>query len=190
MENLVTLFAVLAILGLFVIGIHNSILKNYNLVKRAWADVLVQERQRGRIIEELEKVLQKHTTYESSVQENITRLRQGIDKLDENIIDTRQQHKIDTINQELMKQIHVAVENYPELKASESFAKYMNEITNQENNVGAALRIFNANVADFNSQIQSIPTNIINNQLTKKQVIETFKDKKASKSFDYTPNID
>ncbi len=188
--ELLIILAVFAVLGLYVMLTYNKIIACYNSVKQAWADVLVQERQRGRIIVELEKILDKHTAYEKSVQENITRLRQGLAGLNENTIDPKAQNNVDLAHKELMKSISVAVENYPELKASESFAKMMNEISNQEENVGAALRIFNANVNDFNSLIQSVPSNVVNNVFHKKLPIDTFSDKTASASFDYKPNFD
>lgn len=183
----------LGILVLFVIVVivfYNAIINAYNAVKRAWADVLTQERQRGRIIPELEKVLQQHTDYESDLQTKITQLRQGIDALDEQLIDPQQQREVSMASKELLKSIHVAVENYPDLQASQSFAKYMDEITNQEDNVGAALRIFNQNVEEYNATLERFPSNIINNVVTKKEIIHVFHDESASQSFDYKPNFD
>lgn len=177
------------ILILVIVYLYNQIVNVYNSVRRAWADVLTQERQRGRIIPELEKALKEHTDFESDLQTKITKLRQGIDSLRDDEIDTQKYREITQVSKELMGSINVAVENYPNLKASESFAKYMHEITNQEDNVGAALRIFNQNVEEFNSLLQRIPTNLINSWFNKKAIIEVFSDQTAESSFDYKPNF-
>ncbi len=135
-------------------------------------------------------MLQQHSAYEGKVLEQITKLRQGIAELSDDKIDAKKQNEISNTNKELMKSLSIAVENYPELQASQSFAKQLQEITNQEENVGAALRIFNRNVANFNSLIQGFPGNIINSIFNNKKTINVFFDTEAASSFEYKPNFD
>lgn len=47
--------------------------------------------------------------------------------------------------------------NYPELKANEIYLKMMNEIEEQNENVGAAITIFNRNVSNYLIIIQVFP---------------------------------
>ena len=65
----------------------------------------------------------------------------------------------------------------------------MYEVTEQEDNVGAAVRIFNQNVANFNAYIQSFPNNLVNRFFNKKQAIEIFTDSKAQAEFEYKPKF-
>ena len=181
--------AILVVVAIIVFSIYNAIVKEHNAVQRGWADVLTQERQRSRIIPELDRVLQQHQDYEKDLLPKITALRQGINALQDNKIDTKLQNDVDQASQALMKGLHVAVEAYPELKASESFAKFMYEITEQEENVGAAVRIFNQNVATFNGCIQSFPNNLVNSFFNKKETIEVFSDSKAQAEFEYKPKF-
>ncbi|MCL1044510.1 LemA family protein [Shewanella sp. 1_MG-2023] len=184
------IFLAVIILGAIIIfSIYNAIVKEHNAVQRGWADVLTQERQRSRIIPELDRVLQEHKDYEMELLPKITALRKGINALQDNNIDTKLQSDVDKASQELIKGINVAVEAYPELKASESFSKFMSEITEQEENVGAAVRIFNQNVANFNNCIQAFPNNMVNGMFNKKQVIEVFTDSKAQAAFEYKPKF-
>ncbi len=182
--------AVIAGIIITVIKEYNAIFSYYNDAERAWSDVLAQERQRAKIVEQLAEVLQQHTAYEGKVLEQITKLRQGIAELSDDKIDTKKQNEISNTNKELMKSLSIAVENYPELQASQSFAKQMQEIINQEENVSAALRIFNRNVADFNSLIQGFPGNIINGTFNNKKTIDAFFDTQSASSFDYKPKFD
>ncbi|ARD23507.1 MULTISPECIES: LemA family protein [Shewanella] len=189
MEMSYVILAVIVVIAIIMLTIYNAIVKEHNAVQRGWADVLTQERQRSRIIPELDRVLQEHKDYESDLLPKITALRQGINALQDNNIDPKLQSQVDKASQELIKGINVAVEAYPELKASESFAKFMGEITEQEENVGAAVRIFNQNVANFNNCIQAFPNNIVNSLFNKKQVIEVFTDSKAQAAFEYKPKF-
>jgi LemA protein len=189
MNAFLIMMAIMVIIAIAVFSIYNAIVKEHNAVQRGWADVIAQERQRSRIIPELDRVLQQHQDYEKELLPKITALRQGINALQDNNIDTKLQNQVDQASQELIKGIHVAVEAYPELKASESFAKFMYEITEQEENVGAAVRIFNQNVANFNACIQSFPNNIVNGFFNKKQTIEIFSDSKAQAAFEYKPKF-
>ncbi len=54
-------------------------------------------------------------------------------------------------------------ENYPDLKASQLYNNLMSEISEQQENIGAApIRIFNQNVEDFNNGIEVFPNSLIN----------------------------
>ena len=66
------------------------------------------------------------------------------------------------MSKELIRSLNVVVENYPELKADTLYGKMMDDIQEQNENVGAAISIFNRNVEVFNNQIEVFPNNIIN----------------------------
>jgi LemA protein len=65
----------------------------------------------------------------------------------------------------------------------------MREIAEQQENVGAAIRIFNQNVEDFNNGIEQFPNSVINNMLNKKEKLNTFRDEEAESGFEYKPNF-
>ncbi len=52
-------------------------------------------------------------------------------------------------------------ENYPELRASEQFTQLQTSLNSIEDNIQNARRYYNAVVRDFNTRVQSFPTNII-----------------------------
>ena len=89
----------------------------------------------------------------------------------------------------LLQGLKVTVEAYPELKASDVYLKVMAEISEQQEQIAAAIRIFNQNVEDFNNGIQMFPGSLVNSFLNKKSKVETFSDSQASSGFDYKPNV-
>ena len=53
--------------------------------------------------------------------------------------------------------LFAVAEAYPDLKASESFLRLQNELTDTEDKVAAARRYYNATVMRFNTKLQSFP---------------------------------
>ena len=67
------------------------------------------------------------------------------------------------LSQALGKLIAVS-EAYPQLRATENFQQLQNELTNTEDQISAARRIYNGNVQSYNSSIQVFPNSIIAGQ--------------------------
>lgn len=183
------LFGLPLIIIIMVISSYNSIIKTYNIVKRSWADVNTYERQKVNILDSLEPLVSQYTSHESSTMKDITALRQNILNLDKNELDTDALSKVQQGTDQLIKGLSVTVESYPDLKANTIFLNLMTQIKSQNENVGAAISIYNRNVEMFNSKIESIPTNIVNGLLTKKTRVQEFKDSSAEKNIEYQPNF-
>jgi LemA protein len=60
-----------------------------------------------------------------------------------------------------LRSLLAVVENYPDLKASGNFLKLQEELANTEDRIQAARRFFNANVRDYNTRLEVIPSNIV-----------------------------
>ena len=89
----------------------------------------------------------------------------------------------------LLNGLYAVAENYPVLKASDLYRGLMAEISEQHQNISAAIRIFNSNVEDFNNGIEMFPHSLVNSLFNKKHKLATFKDTQAESSFEYRPDI-
>jgi LemA protein len=58
------------------------------------------------------------------------------------------------------RQLLAVAENYPQLKASELFLNLQEQLTTTEDKVEFSRRFYNGNVRDFNTALQTFPTNI------------------------------
>lgn len=181
--------AIFVLMFIWGIAIRNNIVRYFNATKRAWAEVANFEVQKAKILGNLEQVLTKYTEFEKSTLEKVTELRQQILHLNLNHTDVSQLQHIEKLSQDLIKNLNVVVENYPELKADQIYLKMMDEIQEQNENVGAAITIFNRNVEEFNNTIQVFPNNLINTLTLSKKVIRPFSDPILLKNFDYRPNF-
>ena len=176
-------------LVILAIMIRNTIVRHHNASIRAWSDVASYERQKIKILDGLQTLVEQYSSFEQGTLEKVTELRRNILNLNINSTDVSQLQRIESLNQELMRSLNVVVENYPELKANEIYLKMMNEIEEQNENVGAAITIFNRNVELFNNYIQVFPNNIINTLTLSKKAIRPFRDHAATQNFDYRPNF-
>lgn len=172
-----------------IIMIRNTIVRHHNATIRAWSDVASYERQKLKILDGLQPLVEQYSSFEQGTLTKVTELRQNIMNLNLNNADISQLQKIESLNKELMRSLNVVIENYPELKADAIYLKMMNEIEEQNENVGAAITIYNRNVELFNNQIQIFPHNIINNMFLRKKAIRPFKDQTVTNNFDYRPNF-
>ena len=176
-------------LVILAIMIRNTIVRHHNASIRAWSDVASYERQKIKILDGLQTLVEQYSSFEQGTLEKVTELRRNILNLNINSTDVSQLQRIESLNQELMRSLNVVVENYPELKANEIYLKMMNEIEEQNENVGAAITIFNRNVELFNNYIQVFSNNIINTLTLSKKAIRPFRDQAATQNFDYRPNF-
>ena len=60
-----------------------------------------------------------------------------------------------------LRTLFAVAENYPKLKANETFTKLQEELIKTEDQIAAARRIYNANTTEYNTRIQVLPNNII-----------------------------
>lgn len=187
--DMIIFLVVIGVVAIFIISSYNGIISSYNMVKRAWADVNVYEKQKVSILDGLEPLVEQYSGHESNTLKEITALRENIAGLGEGEINTETLGKVQRGTNELMKGLNVTLESYPDLKANTIYLDLMSQIKDQNENVGAAISIFNRNVARFNVKIESVPTNIINNMFAKKDRINEFSDQAAASNIGYSPNF-
>lgn len=102
------------------------------------------------------------------------------------VIKLRKDMSIKEINEanhamdENLKKINVVAENYPELKSSDNYKTLQQSITDVEEHLQAARRLYNSNVSLYNQLLVSFPTSSIakNKGMTKKEFFEADELKK------------
>ena len=60
----------------------------------------------------------------------------------------------------MLKNLFVAVENYPDLKASQNFLDLQNQLVEIEDQLQFARRYYNGAVRNYNIRVESFPSNI------------------------------
>lgn len=176
------------IMLIIVIICYNMIISNKNAVVRAWADVITYERQKNNILGDLEQAIKGYQAYEGDLQVKITLLRTALKEIKLDELNNKILKEVEEQTRALIKGINLALENYPNLKAVTLVQKFMKELAKQQENIAAAITIFNKNVEEFNNSIELFPGHLVNNFLNKLVTIEPFVDQQALAAFEYKLN--
>ena len=147
----------LVVAVLWVIGIYNGLVRLNNRTKEAWSDIDVQLKRRHDLIPNLVATVKGYATHERELFEKVTQARAAA----VNAGSLPEKAQAENALTGALKTVFAVAENYPELKASENFAKLQDELSDTENKIQAARRFYNSNARDFNIKIQTFPNNII-----------------------------
>lgn len=81
---------------------------------------------------------------------------------------------------QLFKDVRLLAESYPDLKASQNFVQLQNSITDVEEHLQAARRLYNANVTSYNRRLIVFPSSIVAGicGMTKREFFEAEENKR------------
>jgi len=159
------LIGLIVVIILWVIGVFNSLVRLKNQTQEAWADIDVQLKRRYDLIPNLVSTVKGYAQHERELFEKVTEARSRAMQAQ----GPEEKGKAENMLSGTLKSLFAIAENYPNLKANENFAKLQDELSDTENKIQAARRFYNGNVRDFNTKIQSFPTNTIAGMLNFKQ---------------------
>jgi LemA protein len=142
---------------LILAGMYNGLVQLKVRADSAWSDIDVQLKRRHDLIPNLVETVKGYAAHEKGTFENIAKFRsqamQATGPADKAQAETQ-------LNGAL-KSLFAVAENYPELKASEQFTGLQASLNSIEDNIQNARRYYNAVIRDFNTRVQSFPTNIL-----------------------------
>ena len=154
----ISIIVTIAIL-IYVAFTYNRIVVLKNFVKEAFATMDVYLKKRWDLVPNLVETVKGYSEYEQETFSNVTKLRtQNYSRLSNS-------EKID-LNTELsgvLNKLLAVAENYPNLKASEQFAKLMEQLNEIENDIANSRKYYNGSVRELNTFIEMFPSNIIAN---------------------------
>lgn len=149
---------VIALPILIGILIYNSLIGKKNQVENAFAGMDAILKKRYDLIPNLVAAVKQYMQHEASTLSELTSLRAKA------VAGGLSSDEAVDLNNRLGKAlggIMVAVENYPDLKASVNFQQLQRSLNEVEEQLSAARRSFNASVTDFNNAVERFPTNIV-----------------------------
>lgn len=154
------LFIILAIIVVVIIAIiaaYNGLVKGRNSVRTAWAQIENQLQRRLDLIPNLVETVKGYANHESGTLKDVTQARADASKaLAKGDVD-----EISRTSGKLLASINAVREAYPDLKANENFRDLQEQLTQTENVIAASRTLYNNEVNDYNTSLQSFPRNII-----------------------------
>jgi len=160
MSLYIIILIVVGVLGIWLIGAYNGLVRGRNRVKESWSDIDVQLKRRYDLIPNLIETVKGYAEHERSTLDAVIQARSramGAQTVAEHA-------QAENMLSGALKSLFALSEAYPQLRAVESFAKLQDELSDTENKIQAARRFYNTNVMALNTMIESFPTNIIAGQ--------------------------
>lgn len=148
----------LLVIVAWIVIIFNQFVSLRNRVKNAYSNIDVMLKKRFDLIPQLVETVKGYMKHEQDVLSKITQIRSQLssDKLTEKEHVSMNNELTDTIGK-----VFVAVERYPDLKASTQFLHLQKALTEIEEQLSASRRSYNMYVTHFNTLLEKFPSNLI-----------------------------
>jgi len=174
--GIVVIIVVMLIMGFA--GIYNAIVSKHETITAKWAQVENQLQRRNDLIPNLVNTVKGYASHERTVFENVTNARSQWGKA------TTVEEKVKAAGaiDAALARLLLVVENYPNLKANETFLKLMDELSGTENRIAVERMRYNEAVRDYNITVRTFPGNFIAGMFGYKPATEYFKAEERAKA--------
>lgn len=144
-----------AVIGsvLYVVGMYNGLINLKHAVDRAWANIDVLLKQRHDELPKLVDTVKGYMTHEREVLQQVTEARAAFDRA--RTVDEK--GNADGQVRDALGRLFAVAENYPQLKADQSFQMLQERISSIEEQIADRREFFNHSVNAFNVRIEQIP---------------------------------
>lgn len=133
--------------------LYNRLVRLRNQVRTAWADIDVQLIRRHDLVPQLVSAVRAYAGHEAAVLEVVTALRaQAMQQQAPQALG-----EVESELEQAIGRLFAVGEAYPDLKASENFARLQEDLVAVEEHLQYARRFYNGAVRDYNNATQRIP---------------------------------
>lgn len=163
---IIGLILLIAIGGVaWAISAYNGLIKLRNQIEESWRQIDVELNRRYDLIPNLVETVRGFAAHERNTLEQVTQLRNSAAALASQAHGGPSNERSDVEAQlsDAVRNLIVSVEAYPDLKSNVNFLELQRELTETEDRIAAGRRYYNAVVSNYNTKIESVPTNIIAN---------------------------
>jgi LemA protein len=159
---MVVLIVVIVVVVLLAVGLwggYNGLVKKRNRTQEAWSEIDVELKRRHDLIPNLVSTVQGYAAHEKGTFEAVTQARANAVTAGA----TGDPAKIAPAENQLsgaLRSLFAVAENYPQLRAVESFLQLQETLTATEDKIEYARRYYNTSARDYNIALQSFPRNL------------------------------
>jgi LemA protein len=150
---------VVVVVGLWLFLTYNRLVRLRQYCRESWATIDTELKRRHDLIPNLVAAVRGYAAHEADVLTAATtaRVRATGESPREIAVE---EGKVVTGMQQLL----AVAEHYPDLKAGENFLRLQADLADTEDRIQSSRRIYNANVRELNTGLQSFPANLIARQ--------------------------
>ncbi|MDD4899811.1 MAG: LemA family protein [Candidatus Omnitrophica bacterium] len=162
---------------LVLISSYNAIVSKHETITAKWSQVENQLQRRNDLIPNLVNTVKGYAAHEKTVFEEVTAARSQWAKagtVDEKV------KAAQAVDGALSRLLLVA-ENYPNLKADNTFLRLMDELSGTENRIAVERMRYNDAVRDYNVTVRMFPGNVVAGMYGYKPASEYFRAEEKAK---------
>ncbi len=134
--------------------VYNSLITAKYRVSEAFSQIDVQLKRRTDLIPNLVETVKGYAKHEKELFENVTKARASLMSASSATDKAKANNQLS----ETLKSLFAVAENYPDLKASQSFLSLQEELSDTENKIAYSRQFYNSNVLDYNSKLAIFPS--------------------------------
>lgn len=162
------IFAVVLVLiilvVLYVVGIYNSLASMKTQIKASIQEIGNQLKRQASLIPNLESAAKSYLKHEQGIFELLAKARQSVTTASSNPSGKNVDAAIDKI-QAVLPKLSVVMESNPDIKASETINKFMDELTDTSDKLMYARRSLIDLTQNYNAKLVTFPSNLIASSL-------------------------
>jgi len=168
MVAVLVLIAIIVIIVFVVIGMFNNLVRLRNVFKNAFSQIDVQLKRRYDLIPNLVETAKGYIKHERGTLEAVTAARNLAVAANKNAAqqpgDPQSMQALISAESGLsgaLGRLIMVTESYPDLKANQTMARLMEELTSTENKISFSRQAYNDSVMRYNIACQTFPGSII-----------------------------
>jgi LemA protein len=167
----VAVVVVVVLLGLWVA--YNGLVKRRNRTQEAWSQIDVELKRRHDLIPNLVETVKGYAAHERGTFESVTAARAAAVGAGATG-DPAQIAPAEKALSQSLRTLFAVAENYPQLKAVDTFLQLQEQLTATEDKIEFARRYYNSSVRDYNTAMQTFPRSLVANAFSGFQVASYF----------------
>lgn len=157
---LTVVFLIFAAIVAYVIMAYNRLVRLKHNVKAAWSNIDVLLKQRHDELPKLVTTCREYMKFEQETLEKVVKARSQVSNAMQSG-DMAELGMAESMLHNTLGRLFALTENYPELKANESFARLQSRISTLENSIADRREYYNDSVNINNIVVEEFPTNIV-----------------------------
>ena len=168
MVGLVVVIGLIALAGLFAMGVYNGLVKLRNMYKNAFSQIDVQLKRRHDLIPNLVETAKAYMSHERETLEAVIAARNGAESARMSAaanpgdpVALAQLGKAEAGLGGVLGRLFAVAEAYPDLKANQNMMQLSEELTTTENKVAFSRQAYNDSVLAYNNKREVFPNNIV-----------------------------
>lgn len=159
--GIIIVIAIIAVLVLWFIGVQRKLVAQDELCQNSMSQIGVQQQSRWDALTALVDLVKSYNEHEYNTLKDVIAMRKDINGTS-TAEDVEQQEKVMT---NLLRDIKVVAEQYPDLKANENYARIMDSVNTYENQVRVSRMVYNDTATKFNTLVRQFPDSIVASML-------------------------